>query len=144
VTAYLLEVNVLIALLSRKQYHHRRACIWSESKGHQDWLTCPTAQNRAIRIMSGAGFPNVTVTPGKMVESVQSLTAVGSHRFIPDQVSLRDGSLAIPSRMLVGNPGTDMYLLALAARNGAMLAPFDHGVTTGVMVNGAASLLNVT
>ena len=135
-TAYLLDVNVLIALLSRKHDHHHRARTWFESEGHRDWLTCPTTQNGAIRIMSGAGFSNVTVTPGNMIGSVQSLTAIGNHRFIPDDVSLLDDTLVNPSRMLASKQVTDIYLLALAAHNGAALATFDKRLVTNAVVDG--------
>jgi toxin-antitoxin system PIN domain toxin len=139
-TAYLLDVNVLIALLSRKHDHHRRARSWFEAEGHMDWLTCPTTQNGAIRIMSGAGFSNATVTPGNMIGSVLSLTAIGKHRFIPDDVSLLDTSLVNPARMLASRQVTDIYLLALATRNGAALATFDRRIATDAVTDGAANL----
>jgi uncharacterized protein len=143
VTACLLDVNVLITLLSRKHDHHHRARTCFESEGHRNWLTCPTTQNVAIRIMSGARFSNATVTPGNMIGSVQSLTSIGNHRFIPDDVSLLDNSLVNPSRMLASKQVTDIYLLALAARNGATLATFDHRISTDAVLNGAGSLLYV-
>ncbi len=140
-TAFLLDVNVLVALLSRKHDQHRRASAWFESEGARNWLTCPTTQNGAIRIMSGSGFSSVTVTPGDMIASVQSLTTIGNHRFIPDDVSLLNTSLVDPTRMLASKQVTDTYLLALAAHHSAMLATFDRRISVEAVPNCAGNLL---
>lgn len=50
---YLLDVNVLIALLDRNHVHHARAMSWFVDHAQSDWLICPTVENGAIRIMSG-------------------------------------------------------------------------------------------
>jgi uncharacterized protein len=140
VTDYLLDVNVLIALLSPKHEHRSRAQAWFEVEGHRAWLTCPTTQNGVIRIMSGRGFSRSDVTPGSMIESLHSLCQVGHHRFVPDDVSLLDDSLIFPSRLLGSRQVTDTYLLALAVWNDALLATMDEHLAANAIRNGADHL----
>jgi len=143
VTAYLLDVNILIALLSRKHDHHSRARTWFEAEGHHEWLTSPTTENGVIRIMSGTGFSNAAVTPGSMIESLQSLFRLGNHRFVPDDITLTDESAILRSRLLASTQVTDTYLLALAASNDAVLATLDRRLAPDAVRSGADHLLRI-
>jgi hypothetical protein len=50
------------------------------------------------------------------------------HEFWPDDISIADPSLFDRSRILGPNQLTDVYLLALALKNGGRLVTFDAGV----------------
>lgn len=91
--------------------------------------------------MSGPGFSKANVTAGGMIESVRSLIEIGSHRFIPDDLSLLDSSLINPSHLLGTKQVTDTYLLALAARNDAFLATLDERIVAQTVRDGANHLL---
>lgn len=91
--------------------------------------------------MSSSGFSHASATPGSMIESVQSLTAIGHHQFVADDVSLLDDSLINPTRLLASKQVTDAYLLALAVRNDAMLATFDRRISTAPVHGGADHIL---
>jgi predicted nucleic acid-binding protein len=55
------------------------------------------------------------------------------HAFWPDDISITDTELFDHSRILGPNQITDVYLLALAVRNGGRLVTFDAGVPTAAV-----------
>ena len=89
-TAYLLDVNALIALVDPTHLHHDRAHAWFAQVGSQDWLSCPTTQNGLVRIVSHPRYSNAVQAPADAIRSLESLVRVGSHRFVPDRLSLLD------------------------------------------------------
>jgi predicted nucleic acid-binding protein len=54
--AVLLDVNVLIALLDRRQVHHKQAHAWFAASHAAGWATCPLTQNAVLRIL---GLPHL-------------------------------------------------------------------------------------
>lgn len=133
--SYLLDVNVLIALIDPLHVHHERAHRWFGDEGSGDWLSCPTTQNGVIRIVSNSRYPN-TQAPRTVIESLESLLAAGRHSFIADSVSLLE-PVVDRSRMLSAAQVTDTYLLCLAASVDAMLATFDRRIVTAAVRNGS-------
>jgi len=123
---YLIDVNVLIALLDGNHLHHARAMRWFLANAQVDWLTCPTSQNGAVRIMSGARYAPTNFRPSSMVERLQLLIDETAHRFIPDDASLLDTARINGSELHSSNQITDTYLLAIAVANDAMLATMDR------------------
>ena len=59
------------------------------------------------------------------------------HAFWPDDISITDPNVFDHSRILGPNKITDVYLLALAFKNGGRLVTFDKGVPIAA-VKGAA------
>ena len=47
--AYLLDVNVLIALVDPAHVQHEAAHAWFASVGHRSWATCAITQNVSRR-----------------------------------------------------------------------------------------------
>jgi len=45
VTRFLLDINVLIALIDPAHIQHDRAHEWFETKGKKTWATCPLTEN---------------------------------------------------------------------------------------------------
>lgn len=137
---YLLDVNVLIALIDANHVHHARAMRWFIAHAIVNWLTCPTTQNGVIRIMSGSRYGAATFTPAAVAELLESLMRETDHRFVPDDISLLDDSLVMSSHLLASNQVTDTYLLAVAVKNGAMLATLDQRLATQAVHNGSEQL----
>jgi hypothetical protein len=54
---FLLDVNVLIALLDPAHISHDAAREWFKSAGHANWATCPTTENGVIRIVGPFELP---------------------------------------------------------------------------------------
>ncbi len=138
---YLLDVNVLVALVDPLHGHHRRAMTWFTSAGRTNWMTCPTTQNGVIRIVSNPKYSPSTVAPARIIEVLRRLTAVGNHTFIPDSVSLLDGTHVDPEQLRQSKQVTDTYLLALSAAANATLATFDQRISTDAVARGQLFLI---
>ena len=122
----LLDVNVLIALLDRHHERHEAARRWLEDNIRHGWATCAITQNGALRIMSQPKYLHplrIELVAAALVE----MTDTENHEFWPD------GSLLVPGVVdwrHVSGPKqiTDLYLLALAAKNGGRFVTFDEHI----------------
>lgn len=124
----LLDVNVLIALLDDEHTAHRVAWAWFRQNAADGWASCPITQNGCIRILSNPGYPNSrSVT--EVVERLRDATGDPSHEFWSDDFSLLDNKIVDPTRVHGPKQLTDVYLLALAVRNGGKLVTFDVGIS---------------
>ena len=139
-TRFLLDVNVLIALIDPAHLQHDRAHDWFASTGGKAWATCPLTQNGVIRIVGHARYPNSPGTPAAVAELMTAFLAHPGHEFWPDRITLLDGKLVYTARLLESAQVTDSYLLALAASYGGKLATFDRQLVTDAVVHGAEAL----
>ena len=140
-TRYLLDVNVVIALIDPLHVHHDRAHRWFTTRDAAPWHTSPTVQNGVVRVVSHPKYPNTQPAP-VVLASLASLAANEDHTFIPDSVSLLDGSV-YTERLLASSQVTDTYLLHLAASNDALLATFDTRIVTTAVPSGAGILFAI-
>jgi len=138
--AFLLDANVLIALLDPAHVQHDAAHQWFAATGHQAWATCPLTENAVLRIIGSARYPNSPGTPAAVAPLMANLCALPGHVFWPDDVSLLDAETLDPSRLLHTNQVTDSYLLALARTHGGKLATFDRRMVTDAVPQGTQTL----
>jgi len=139
-TRYLLDVNVLIALIDPTHVQHDRAHAWFAERGKKAWATCPLTENGVLRIVGHARYPNSPGTPAAVAELISVLRGVGGHAFWPDDVTLFDSGLIDNKRLLDSGQVTDTYLLALAHAHGGQFATFDRHLVTDAVIGGARSL----
>jgi toxin-antitoxin system PIN domain toxin len=139
VTRYLLDVNVLIALIDPAHVQHNLAHEWFARSGSEAWATCPMTENGVLRIVGHPRYPNSPGTPAAVAELIEDLRALSGHEFWADDVSLFDSRLVDGSRLLDSSQITDSYLLALALTRGGKLATYDRRIVTSAVVNGAAA-----
>ena len=139
-TRYLLDVNVLIALIDPAHVQHDRAHDWFTAQGRQAWATCPLTENGVLRIVGSARYPSSPGTPAAVAEMVSILRALGGHEFWPDDIILLDRRLVDSARLLDSGQVTDTYLLALAASHKGQLATFDRHLVTDDVINGSKAL----
>lgn len=139
-TRFLLDVNVLIALIDPAHVQHDRAHEWFDEFGRRAWATCPITQNGVMRIVGHSRYPNSLRTPAAVAELMGRFIALPEHEFWVDDVSLLDSRMVHADRLLDSGQVTDSYLLALAAAHGGQLATFDHGLVVDAVPNGAESL----
>jgi uncharacterized protein len=138
VTAYLLDVNVLLALMDPMHIHHEPAHQWFAGAGRHAWATCPITENGFLRI---AGHPNYPNRPGDfpaVLSILRQLCEASGHEFWPDDVSILQ-SLS-PDAIVTHAHITDIYLLALAAHRKAKLATFDRNIPANVITGGSEAL----
>lgn len=128
-SAYLLDVNVLIALLDPAHVNHDAAHHWFSKTRKDQWATCPITQNAVIRILSNPSYPSVDWMPNDVMDHLDGfLTEELGHVFWEDAVSLQNDSL-FDRRMIRGHKQlTDIYLLGLAFRRHGRLATFDRSI----------------
>jgi len=137
---YLLDVNVLIALIDPGHVAHDAAHAWFEASGQEDWATCPMTENGVMRIVGHARYANTPGSPAVVIAMVAKLRGLPGHRFWPDDLSLAGSDLVDPARILTSAQVTDTYLLALARSNGGKLATFDHRLSVAAVKGGKSAL----
>lgn len=139
---FLLDVNVLIALIDPEHAHSSAAHEWFSSTGKRSWATCPIVENGAVRILGNPRYPFYLAqsSPATVARILRELRNVPGHLFWPDSISLLDETNVDLSQLLHSRHVTDTYLLALAASKGGKLATFDARLTTNSVPGGAAAL----
>ena len=137
---FLIDINVLIALIDPAHVQHDRAHDWFAVSGRKAWATCPLTENGVLRIVGYARYPNSPGTPAAVAELLRVLCALPGHDFWPDDITLLDPARVDSSRLLDSAQITDSYLLALASGHGGQLATFDHRLVADAVVNGAQAL----
>jgi len=138
---YLLDVNVLIALLDSRHVHNEAAHKWAGSHGRSlQWASCPIVENAFVRITASASYPNSLGSATAALNKLQENCATTDHRFWPDDLSLRDAALLSGGDLLHSSHVTDCYLLALAAKHGGKLASFDRRIPAHLVRGGRNAL----
>jgi toxin-antitoxin system PIN domain toxin len=138
--AFLLDANVLIALIDRSHVHHDAAHEWFAEAGSQAWATCPLTENAVLRIVGHVRYPNSPGTPAAVAPLMAALCALPGHVFWPDDISLLDTEKIDASRLLHAGQVTDSYLLALARTYGGKLVSFDRRMVTDAVTDGRQTL----
>lgn len=138
-TVWLLDVNVLLALLDPVHAHHAAAHDWFAT-ACASWASCNLTQNGALRIMSHPRYGNAVASTQLAAELVAELCSLPGHVYWAADLSLLDSPLVDRTRLLAAEQVTDTYLLALAVRHGGRLATFDKRLVTSAVEGGAAAL----
>ncbi len=139
-TTYLLDVNVLIALVDPAHIQHDQAHDWFARKGRKSFATCPITENGLIRIVGHPRYPNSPGPPSVVVQSLMAIRGLAGHHFWPDEVSVADDKFFAAALLSSHSRVTDSYLLALAHAHGGRLATLDTKLATEVVPDGGAAL----
>ncbi len=123
----LFDVNLLIALTQPDHLHHDRAHAWWEAHRNDGWASCPLTQNGFVRIVSQPHYPQ-PVPVAHALDVLAEQIARTDHAFWPDDLSLIDAEWFDRTHLLGPKRLTDVYLLAVAVKNGGRLATFDRSV----------------
>ena len=135
---WLLDVNVLLALLDPTHAHHAAAHEWFATAG-ASWASCNLTQNGALRIMSHPRYGNAVASAAVAAELLAELCRQPGHVFWTGDLSLLDSPLIDRGRLLASGQVTDTWLLALAVQHGGRLATFDKRLVTDAVKGGAAA-----
>ncbi|WP_070152015.1 TA system VapC family ribonuclease toxin [Sphingobium phenoxybenzoativorans] len=137
---FLLDVNVLIALIDPSHVGHEAAHHWFEAEGSASWASCPITQNGLIRIVGHPKYPNSPGSPASIAPILRSLCALPGHIFWPDAIDITASGTIDMAKILTHAQVTDTYLLALAAHHGGQLATFDRRLATAAVSGGRKAL----
>jgi predicted nucleic acid-binding protein len=85
---FLLDVNVLIALIDPTHVGRDAAHRWFRTTGAASWATCPLTENGVIRIVGHPKYPNTVGSPAAVAPIVLGLRALSGHIFWRDDLSL--------------------------------------------------------
>lgn len=139
-TTYLLDVNVLIALVDAAHVEHDRAHDWFSKVGAKGFATCPITENGLLRIIGHPKYPNSPGPPSAVAPALAAIRGLPNHEFWADSISIADErhvdlvSLSSHSRV------TDGYLLALAQANKGKLATMDTRMASEVVARRRSAL----
>lgn len=138
-TPFLLDVNVLLALVWPRQEHHSIVKAWFLAGGKRHWVTCPVTEAGCVRLLS-----NPSVTPGalKVTEALEVLEAnlkLPDHVFWPDAIDLQSALSLCGGRLQGYRQVTDAYLLGLAIHHKAHLVTLDGGIASLAPVTARSS-----
>ncbi len=126
-SVFLLDVNVLVALVRFRHSHHEQAKRWFTGAGSRRWATCPLTQSGFVRVVSNPKFTAQAIDVREAVQMLAEFTNLPGHQFWPVDFDLATAITPFASRFFGHQQVTDIYLLALAVRNKGRLATLDQG-----------------
>ncbi len=124
---FLLDVNLLVALVWPAQVHYRAARRWFAANRQSGFRTCPITQAGMVRVLGNPRHGREGLTIAEAQGGLAELVALPEHEFWTANLTLasaieRVGPISGHQQI------TDAYLVALAIANGGILATFDRGV----------------
>ena len=137
---FLLDVNVLIALIDPTHVGHDAGHGWFAKTGAASWATCPLTENSVIRVVGHPKYPNSAGSPAAVAPIVARLRALPGHVFWNDDLSLIESDLVDADQIATPAQVTDTYLLALAVAKNGQLATFDRRLSTSAVRRGRSGL----
>lgn len=126
--AYLLDVNVLVALMWPAHEAHVAVQEWFAGNSSQGWATCPLTQAAFVRITSNPAFSRDAVPPHEAVRILAANVGHSSHEFWPDDISFVQAGLPLAKRLAGHQQVTDAYLLGLAIHHAGRLVTSDRAI----------------
>ena len=126
-SAYLLDTNVLIAILWPGHAQHAKALHWFSKHRNHGWATCPITAAGFVRIISNPAYSPDALPIADALKLLKANTDAGDHRFWTAKLNLSDALSRFGKHLSGHQQITDAYLLALAIERGGVLATLDVG-----------------
>jgi len=141
-TAYLLDVNVLLALSWPWHKFHGEAQKWFGRNAAKGWATCPLVETGFVRIVSNPAFSSHAVSPNEALNALETSTKHPAHQFWADDIPVAGGLAKLQRRIVGHQQVADAYLVALAIHHRGKLATMDRGLL-GLMAEGSPERAHV-
>lgn len=138
---YLLDANVLIALCDELHAHHNHAFHWFTASRKFSWATCPITENAFLRVTSHSSYPRSTGSVTEQARVLRELCELPGHQFWPDGVSLLQRGIWSQMDQAKSADLTDLYLLALAVKQGGKFVTLDRSIPVHRIRGGKEALL---
>ncbi len=126
---WLLDTNLLVALLWPAHEFHEAAQIWFAKNQRAGWATCPLTQSGFVRVISNPTFSRDAVSPAEASERLSVNLGSARHRFISASIPFAEAVAPFADRLRGHQQVTDVYLLGLAVHHGIRLATFDRALS---------------
>jgi toxin-antitoxin system PIN domain toxin len=127
-SALLLDVNVLVALLWPEHTFHELVQAWFGKNARRGWATCPITQGGFVRLVSNPSFSAQAVSPSDAARALDLTLKHPAHRFWPDEIPITDALGTFGKRVAGHQQVTDAYLLSLAIHNKGKLVTLDQSI----------------
>lgn len=134
---YLLDTNMLIALLWPSHAQHDLAARWFGRHRAKGWATCALTEAGFVRIVSNPAFSRDAVTPREAASLLAANTAASDHVFWSAELPFATASVFAAVRLVGHQQVTDAYLLGLAIHRGGVLATLDQRISSLVELKSA-------
>ena len=122
---YLLDVNVLVAILDEDHVHHEAATRWFDTSGLQ-WAICPFTEAGLLRYMTRPKTGDMSME--EVTAMLAQLKQEPGYHYQPISADWLALSGPFFKRLFGHNQVTDAYLLGLAIQEGLVLATFDRAM----------------
>lgn len=122
---YLLDVNVLIALLDEDHVYHGPVSKWFHSAGLQ-WAICAFTEAGLLRHMTRPKIGDMEMEDA--VAMLRRFTENPGYDYVPISADWQTLTEPFSTRLHGHNQITDAYLLGLALREGLVLVTLDKGI----------------
>ena len=127
-SAFLLDVNVLIALLRQDHVAHKSVKRWFQHTGSKHWATCALTQASFVRIVSNPKFAEHSLDISEALELLSTVTKLSGHRFWTMDVDFLEAVQPFAERLFGHQQVSDAYLLGLSAKKKGRLATLDRAI----------------
>lgn len=125
---WLLDANLLIALVHESHVHHGLAHRWFDLTPERRWATCALTQLAFLRLTANRKVVGADYSPSAALDVLAVMTAQPNHSYWDDAPAPVD-SRELASPALSGHRRvTDVYLLGLAWLRRQRLATLDRGL----------------
>ena len=122
---YLLDVNVLVALLDEDHIHHRIVTEWFDTPGLQ-WAICPFTEAGLLRHMMRPKIGDMSMDEATAM--LAQLSKESGYHYQAISAGWQTLCSKFFKRIFGHRQITDAYLLGLAVREGLVLATFDRAL----------------
>jgi uncharacterized protein len=131
---YLLDVNLLIALLWPPHEKHETARKWfkravSEAED-STWLSCAFTQAAFVRVVTQPAFHSPVVSVGEAAALLTRNLINPKHRYVDTTIQLVDVLKHCTGGVVGHRQITDAWLITLAHHAGAKFVSFDQRLHT--------------
>jgi len=128
--AFLLDVNVLLALWMPTQQDHQKVIAWFQAEGNRHWATCPITQAGFVRLASNPALTPDALSPDEAVKVLSANLRLPGHVFWADDLDVPSSLALCGTRLQRHRQITDAYLLGLALHHRAHLVTLDSAIAS--------------
>lgn len=122
---FLLDVNVLVALLWPNHMHHGAVVRWFGVDGKRQFATCPLTELGFARLSCNPSAVGKAITLTMALETLAGVTRMPNHHFLSETAQLHSTLPPIATHVVGYRQVSDAYLIALARIHGAKLVTLD-------------------
>jgi len=127
-TRYLLDVNVLLAIVWPHHVDHAAAVAWFAEFGHQAWASNPLTQIGVLRLLTNPAVTQSAMTADTALAAVAAATRNQGHEFWPLDFDIAAVLLPMAGKISGHQQWTDALLLSHAMRRHGVLVTFDSAL----------------